>query len=97
MSTLPYYQVRIVHSRNATARAAADQLAARISALTDVRAHAYADERDLWGRDSVVVNVSVSYTPFDDPDKSKYERTLAFADRLAALLGTDVRIHDNID
>ena len=97
MSNLPYYQVRIDHSRNATARATAAQMAEQISALTDVRTNVYPDERDWWSRDSVVVNVAVSYTPFDDHDNSKYERTRAFADRLETLLGTDVRIHSNID
>lgn len=97
MSALPYYQIRIDHSRNARARARSAEMAAKIGALTDVRTYVWPQERDWWSTESDIVNVAVSYTPFDDRDGAKRRDTRAFADRLKQLLGTDVRIFDNID
>lgn len=97
MSTTPYYQVRIDHSRNADARAAAATMEKTLGGVEDARLSVWTQERDWWSSTSAIVNVAVSYTPFDDHDGSKLARTKAFADRLAELLGVEVRIHDNID
>lgn len=97
MSSLPYFQVLIDHSRNPKARADAAAMKKTIGELDDVRTSVLLDERDWWSDESVIVNAAVSYTPFGDDDGSKRARAEEFADRLTALLGTTVRIHDNLD
>ena len=91
---VPYFQVLIDHSRNATARATAAEMQKTISALTDVNAAVFLDERDWWSRDRVIVSPAVSYSPFSDNDGSKRTQVEGFADRLTALLGTTVHIHE---
>lgn len=97
MSATPYYRVLIDHSRNASAASRAATMGKTLSTLTDVRLGVSQEERDWWDRDTDIVTVSVSCTPFDDRDGSKRTRTRDFADRISELLGIDVRIHDNID
>lgn len=97
MSNDPYYQVLIDHSPNRQARANAAVMEKTAKGIDGARVSVWGRERDWWSSSSDIVKVSVSFTPFDDTDGSKYTRTRDFADRLAEILGVEVRIHDNID
>jgi len=97
VSNAPYYQVLIDHSPNRQARDTAATMEKTAKSVDGTRVSVWARERDWWSSSSEIVKVSVSFTPFDDTDGSKYARTRDFADRLAEILGVEVRIHNNID